>query len=292
MEDSNVTITELIETQGLRNLTPEIDTDGIVLKNPEVNRPALQLTGFIEHFDKDRVQIIGYVEQAYIATLTDERRAEVFATLLAQGIPCLVYSRGILPEEDVQDLMAEIIIWLKRRLAPMISVHGVLVDVAGVGVLIMGESGIGKSEAALELIKRGHRLVSDDIVEIRKVSDSRLVGTSPDITKYFIELRGIGIIDVKTLFGVQSVKDKQTVELVIKLEEWDKDREYDRLCLEDHYMEFLGNKIVCHAIPIRPGRNLAVIVESAAVNFRQKQMGYNTAQELYRRVQAAMAGKD
>ena len=310
MEDSNVTITELIETQGLRNLTPEIDTDGIVLKNPEVNRPALQLTGFIEHFDKDRVQIIGYVEQAYIATLTDERRDEVFDTLLAQGIPCLVYSRGITPQDDVidlcrryqvpclvsekttSDLMAEIIIWLKRRLAPMISVHGVLVDVAGVGVLIMGESGIGKSEAALELIKRGHRLVSDDIVEIRKVSDSRLVGTSPDITKYFIELRGIGIIDVKTLFGVQSVQDKQTVELVIKLEEWDKDREYDRLGLEDHYMEFLGNKIVCHAIPIRPGRNLAVIVESAAVNFRQKQMGYNTAQELYRRVQAAMAGKD
>jgi HPr kinase/phosphorylase len=310
MEDSNVTITELIETQELRNLTPEIDTDAIVLKNPEVNRPALQLTGFFEHFDKDRVQIIGYVEQAYIATLTDERRDEVFDSLLSQGIPCLVYSRGITPQDDVidlcrkyqvpclvsekmtSDLMAETILWLKQRLAPMISVHGVLVDVAGVGVLIMGESGIGKSEAALELIKRGHRLVSDDIVEIRKVSDSRLVGTSPDITKYFIELRGIGIIDVKTLFGVQSVKDKQTVELVIKLEEWDKDREYDRLGLEDHYMEFLGNKIVCHSIPIRPGRNLAVIVESAAVNFRQKQMGYNTAQELYRRVQAAMAGKD
>lgn len=310
MEDSNVTITELIEKQGLRNLTPEIDTDNIVLKNPEVNRPALQLTGFFEHFDKERVQIVGYVEQAYIATLTDERRVKVFDDLLSKGLPCLVYSRGMIPQDDVielckkysvpclvsekmtSDLMAETILWLKQRLAPMISVHGVLVDVAGVGVLIMGESGIGKSEAALELIKRGHRLVSDDIVEIRKVSDTRLVGTSPDITKYFIELRGIGIIDVKTLFGVQSVKDKQTIELVIKLEEWNKDREYDRLGLEDHYMEFLGNKIVCHSIPIRPGRNLAVIVESAAVNFRQKQMGYNTAKELYRRVQAVMAGKD
>ena len=180
--------------------------------------------------------------------------------------------------------MAEIIVWLGVQLAPCISIHCVLVDVYGEGILITGESGIGKSEAALELIKRGHRLVSDDVVEIRKVSDASLVGSAPDITRHFIELRGIGIIDAKTLFGVESVKNTQTIDLVIKLEEWDKDKEYDRLGLEDNYMEFLGNKVVSHNIPIRPGRNIAIIVESAAVNHRQKKMGYNAAQELYNRV--------
>ena len=149
----------------------------------------------------------------------------------------------------------------------------------------MGESGIGKSEAALELIKRGHRLVTDDVVEIRRVSDETLIGTAPDITRHFIELRGIGIIDVKTLFGVESVKETQSIDMVIKLEEWNKDKEYDRLGLEENYTEFLGNRVVCHSIPIRPGRNLAVIVESAAVNHRQKKMGYNAAVELYNRVQ-------
>ena len=178
--------------------------------------------------------------------------------------------------------MAEVTRWLKAKLAPCISIHGVLVDVFGEGVLITGESGIGKSEAALELIKRGHRLVSDD---------ETLVGSAPDITKYFIELRGIGIIDVKTLFGVESVKDTQSINMVIRLEEWDKSKEYDRLGMEDQYTEFLGNKVICHDIPIRPGRNLAVIVESAAVNYRQKKMGYNAAKELYNRVQANLARK-
>jgi HPr kinase/phosphorylase len=153
----------------------------------------------------------------------------------------------------------------------------------------MGESGIGKSEAALELIKRGHRLVTDDVVEIRRVSDVTLIGTSPDITRHFIELRGIGIIDVKTLFGVESVKNTQSIDLVIKLEEWNRDKEYDRLGLEEEYTEILGNKVVCHSLPIRPGRNLAVIVEAAAVNHRQKKMGYNAAQELYKRVQASLS---
>ena len=180
--------------------------------------------------------------------------------------------------------------WLNVKLAPCISIHGVLLDVFGEGVLIMGESGIGKSEAALELIKRGHRLVTDDVVEIRKVSDDTLIGSAPDITRHFIELRGIGIIDVKTLYGVESVKDTQSIDMVIKLEDWNKDKEYDRLGLEDQYTEFLGNKVVCHTIPIRPGRNLAIIVESAAVNYRQKKMGYNAAQELYNRVQANLKG--
>ena len=299
-----VTITELIKKMNLKNVIPEIDTDKEVLSHPEVNRPALQLTGFFDHFDRERVQIIGYVEQAYIKTLSREVKVQMYERLLTSEIPCIVYSRGQMPDEDMQDLcrryqvpllvsdkttsdlMAEVIRWLKVKLAPCISIHGVLVDVFGEGVLIMGESGIGKSEAALELIKRGHRLVTDDVVEIRKVSDATLVGSAPDITKHFIELRGIGIIDVKALLGVESVKDTQNIDMVIKLEDWDKDKEYDRLGLEDQYTEFLGNKVVCHNIPIRPGRNLAIIVESAAVNYRQKKMGYNAAQELYNRVQA------
>ena len=304
-----VTITELIEKLGLRNMTMELDTDAIVLVHPDVNRPALQLTGFFDHFDKDRVQIIGYVEQAYLDKLTPERRHEVYDALISSQIPCLLFSRGMKPEEDVlelcnhygvpcmvsekttSDLMAEVIRWLNVKLAPMISIHGVLVDVFGEGVLIMGESWIGKSEAALELIKRGHRLVSDDVVEIRRVSDETIIGSAPDITRHFIELRGIGIIDVKTLFGVESVKDTQAIDMVIKLEDWDKDKEYDRLGLEDQYTEFLGNRVVCHSIPVRPGRNLAIIVESAAVNYRQKKMGYNAAQELYNRVQANLSRK-
>ncbi len=304
-----VTITELIKKMKMKNVLPEIDTDKVVLSHPDVNRPALQLTGFFDHFDRERVQIIGYVEQAYINTLPREVRVERYDKLLSSEIPCVVYSRGQEPDEDMQDLclhyqvplmvsdkstsdlMAEVIRWLKVKLAPCISIHGVLVDVFGEGVLIMGESGIGKSEAALELIKRGHRLVSDDVVEIRKVSDATLVGSAPDITKHFIELRGIGIIDVKSLYGVESVKDTQKIDMVIKLEDWNKDKEYDRLGLEDQYTEFLGNQVVCHNIPIRPGRNLAIIVESAAVNYRQKKMGYNAAQELYNRVQANLGNK-
>ena len=304
-----VTITELIKKMKMKNVLPEIDTDKVVLSHPDVNRPALQLTGFFDHFDRERVQIIGYVEQAYINTLPREVRVERYDKLLSSEIPCVVYSRGQEPDEDMQDLclhyqvplmvsdkstsdlMAEVIRWLKVKLAPCISIHGVLVDVFGEGVLIMGESGIGKSEAALELIKRGHRLVTDDVVEIRKVSDETLVGTAPDITKHFIELRGIGIIDVKTLFGVEGVKEKQQIDLVIKLEDWKKDNEYDRLGLEEEYTEFLGNKVVCHSLPIRAGRNLAVICEAAAVNHRQKKMGYNAAQELYRRVQENLTKK-
>ena len=244
------------------------------------------------------------MEQAYLNNLTSERKREIYDKLLACQIPCLIYSRNMGPDEDMldmanhygvpclvsnkatSDLMAEVIRWLNVKLAPCISIHGVLVDVFGEGVLIMGESGIGKSEAALELIKRGHRLVTDDVVELRKVSDDTLIGSAPDITRHFIELRGIGIIDVKTLFGVESVKDTQSIDMVIKLEDWNKDKEYDRLGLEDQYTEFLGNRVVCHSIPIRPGRNLAIIVESAAVNHRQKKMGYNAAKELYNRVQA------
>lgn len=303
---SEVKLTKVVERMDLKNLTPDIDLTEKVITVPDINRPALQLTGYFDHFDSERVQIIGYVEYTYLQTLTKERKKEVYRDLLSYGIPCLIFTTEIFPDEELlkqanetntpvfstdkktSSFQAELIRWLNVELAPCISIHGVLVDVYGVGVLIMGESGIGKSEAALELIKRGHRLVTDDVVEIRKVSDDTLVGSAPSITKHLIELRGIGIVDVKTLFGVQSVKETQTIDLVITLEEWDKNKEYDRLGLEESYTEFLGNKIVCHSIPIRPGRNLAVIVESASVNHRQKQMGYNAAQELYRRVQQSL----
>ncbi len=306
---ASVKITKLVEKMNLKNLTPDIDLTEKEITVPDINRPALQLTGYFDHFDSVRVQIIGYVEYTYLQTLTEERKKEVYQELLSYGIPCLVYTTEIYPDEELlrqanatntpvfatdnktSPFQAELIRWLNVELAPCISIHGVLVDVYGVGVLIMGESGIGKSEAALELIKRGHRLVADDVVEIRKVSDDTLVGTAPSITKHLIELRGIGIVDVKTLFGVQSVRETQTIDLVITLEEWEKGREYDRLGLEEKYTEFLGNSVICHSIPIRPGRNVAIIVESAAINNRQKQMGYNAAQELYRRVQQNLTKK-
>ena len=300
---ASVKLSKLIDMYGLQNCTPDIDIRGKKITIPDINRPALQLVGFFDHFDAERVQVIGHVEYSYIQTMKIEDKVRVYDELMSKQFPCIIYCRGIEPDEEMLSaankygvpvlvtqkstsaFAAELIRWLNVELAPCISIHGVLVDVYGEGVLIMGESGIGKSEAALELIKRGHRLVTDDVVEIRRVSDETLIGTAPDITRHFIELRGIGIIDVKTLFGVESVKETQQIDMVIKLEEWNKDNEYDRLGLEENYTEFLGNRVVCHSIPIRPGRNLAIIVESAAVNHRQKKMGYNAAQELYNRVQ-------
>ena len=304
-----VSMTKMVQELNLKNLTPNIDMSDMVITLPDINRPALQLAGYLEHFAKERVQIIGYLEFTYLQHLDAEECRFTYERFVSSQIPCVIFSTMTQPTEEMLELavkynvptfttdrttssfMAEIIRWLGVQLAPCISIHGVLVDVYGEGVLITGESGIGKSEAALELIKRGHRLVSDDVVEIRKVSDVTLVGSAPDITRHFIELRGIGIIDVKTLFGVESVKDTQSIDLVIKLEEWDKEKEYDRLGLTEEYTEYLGNKVVCHSLPIRPGRNLAIIVESAAVNHRQKKMGYNAAEELYRRVQQNMANK-
>lgn len=297
-----VALTKLIQTMEIENCTPEVSVEDIQISQTDVNRPALQLAGFFDYFDNNRIQVIGQVEYTYMQKIGKENVANMLRRILECKVPCIVFCRNLEISSEILELgieykipilrtgkttsafVAEVIRWLKVELAPRISIHGVLVDVYGEGLLIMGESGIGKSEAALELIKRGHRLVSDDVVEIKQVSDATLVGSAPDITRHFIELRGIGIIDVKTLFGVESVKDTQQIDLVIKLEEWDKEKEYDRLGLEEEYTEFLGNKVVCHSIPIRPGRNLAVICEAAAVNYRQKKMGYNAAQELYNRV--------
>ena len=307
---STVAVSDLIEKMKLENITPDIDVDKIKITQPEINRPALQIAGYMEHFATDRMQVIGFVEYSYMMQLPEDVRKDRYDQLLCEDTPCYIFCRDLHPDEmflnmaierniailvsskSTSNLMAEVIRWLNVKLAPCISVHGVLVDVYGEGVLITGESGIGKSEAALELVKRGHRLVSDDVVEIRKVSDDTLIGRAPDITRHLIELRGIGIVDVRMLFGVSSVRETQSIDLVIKLEDWDKDRDYDRIGLEEEYTEYLGNKVVCHNLPVRPGRNLAIIVESAAVNYRQKKMGYNAAQELYTRVQNSLKKRE
>lgn len=291
----------------LKNFTPKINLDERPVTTVNINRPALQLNGFFEHFDPAWIQMIGRQEISYLDTMTKERKREAFEKLFAyEDIPCIILSRDFQPDMDMlelsefhgipilgsfkptMELLVEIISLLSYELAPQITIHGVLIDVYGVGVFIMGESGIGKSEAALELIRRGHRLVSDDVVHIRRINYNTLVGTSPDVTRYFIELRGVGIIDVKSLFGVESVKHSQEIDLVIKLAEWDNEVQYDRLGMADQYHEILGVKLVCNEIPIRPGRNLAIICETAAANFRQKEMGYNAADELDRRVRENM----
>ncbi|MBO6148783.1 MAG: HPr(Ser) kinase/phosphatase [Lachnospiraceae bacterium] len=307
---STVYLQDLIDKMNLTNLTPEIDIGERKITEPDVNRPALQLTGFFEHFDAQRLEIIGHVEYSYMELMSDERKREIYDLLLSKEEPAFIFCRAMDPDAifmqyaakynmpvlksniSTSDFMAETIRWLKVKLAPCISIHGVLVDVNGEGVLITGESGIGKSEAALELIKRGHRLISDDVVEIRKVSGDTLIGSAPDITKHFIELRGIGIVDVKALYGTTSVKETQSIDLVIHLEDWNKDKDYDRLGLNEEYTEYLGKKVVCQNIPIRPGRNLAIICETAAINYRQKKMGYNAAQELYKRVQENLQKRD
>ena len=303
---NGVSVKKIVEKMKLKVLNPEVDIKNRKVTTAEVNRPALQLTGYFDYFDNSRIEIIGMVEYTYMQKLNEDQKLDVYQKFFSHNIPCVIFSRDLQPDENLLRIatehetpllstdygtsafMAELIYYLGEALAPCISIHGVLVDVYGEGLLIMGESGIGKSEAALELIRRGHRLVSDDVVEIRRINEHTLVGTAPDITRYFIELRGVGIIDVKTLFGVECVKEKQNIDLVIKLEDWKKENEYDRLGLNEEYTEFLGNKVICHSIPIRPGRNLAIIVEAAAVNHRQKKMGYNAAQELYRRVQESI----
>ena len=297
-----VSLSSLIEEFSLKLLSERVEIADKVLCHPEINRPALQLAGFYDYFDSDRLQIIGIVEYTYLQKMGPDQRRETIHRMFASKIPCLVISRGMeaFPEmipsaeefnvpilgcqDSTTDFMGEVIRWLKVHLAPRITMHGVLVDIYGEGVFIMGESGIGKSETALELIKRGHRFVADDAVEIKRVSHQTLIGSCPELIKYFIELRGIGIIDVRQMFGVESLKATQAIDLVIKLEQWDQNKTYDRLGLHEEYMEILGNKVVCHCIPIRPSRNLAIICESAAINHRQKKMGYNAAEALRERV--------
>jgi len=293
-----ISVAEMAQDFGLKSLTQNIDISNKMLCYAKINRPALQLAGFFDFFDANRLQVLGMVEYTYLERMDEEYREQIFAKLLSHSIPCLVMCRDLVPfpemmkhaekndvpilvsSDSTTDFIGEVIRWLKVNLAPRVTMHGVLVDVYGEGMLIIGESGIGKSEMALELIKRGHRLVADDAVEIKRVSNHTLVGSCPEIIRFFIEVRGIGIIDVSKMFGVQAIKETQNIDLVIKLEMWDNKKEYDRLGLHDEYMDILGNNVVCQTIPIRPGRNLAMIGESAAVNHRQKKMGYSAAQAL------------
>ena len=306
--EKTVTVEKMAQRMGLRNLTESVDLAAKEVTLADVNRPALQLAGYFDYFDPKRVEIVGLVEFEYLKEMEEEKRLAVYQKFFSFDIPCVIFCRDMVPGDDciriatennvpllITDMstsgfMAELIYYLTEELAPMVTIHGVLVDVYGEGLLIMGESGIGKSEAALELIRRGHRLVTDDVVEIRKINDHTLVGTSPEVTKNLIEVRGIGIIDVKGLYGVECVKEAQNIDLVIQLEDWKKDNDYDRIGMNEDYIEFLGNKVVCHNLPIRPGRHLAVICETASINHRQKKMGYNAAEELYRRIQINMAG--
>ena len=294
---------KIVEAFQLENILPEISLKGRTVKKKEVNRPALQLAGFYQSFDHERMQVIGRVEHSYLLSLGEEKRREAIRAFFSYKIPCLVLCRDmeIFPEmleygrefnvpifhtsQITTDFIAELIYWLREELADRVMMHGVLVDIYGEGVLITGASGIGKSETALELIKRGHRLIADDAVEIKKIADRRLIGSCPEIIRYLIELRGIGIINVKELFGVGSVKDQKEVDLIIKLEVWDgQTGSYDRLGLNEEYMDILGNKVLCNTIPVRPGRNVAIICESAAIANRQKKMGKNTAREFADRI--------
>nr|MBQ6242388.1 HPr(Ser) kinase/phosphatase [Lachnospiraceae bacterium] len=304
---SGITLQELAERLNLVNMTPEIPLKDIEIRNPELNRPALQLTGFMKHFDPTRIQIVGMVEFEYVQSLPPEERIVAYGRLLNLPIPCLVFTRDYKPREDVVSMAlqrripllgtslptsvfeARLLRQLEISLAPMVAIHGVLVDVFGEGVLILGNSGIGKSEAALALVKRGHRLVADDVVEIRRYSEQELVGRAPDVTRYLMELRGIGAIDIKALYGVECVEDEKHISMAIRLEAWDQGKTFTRLNMKEDYVEYLGNRLTCYTIPLSPGRNTAVIVETAAVNFRQKRMGYDAGKELERRIMEKMA---
>lgn len=266
--------------------------------NPEVNRPSAYFAGFYKYFDRRRIQIIGKVEISLLRDLDDETRKQRINDFFATNIPCVIITRDleVFPEmlefaalndipilrtnETTSSFIAGLIAFLNLQLAPRITRHGVLVEVYGEGVLLLGESGVGKSETAIELIKRGHRLIADDAVEIRKVSNKTLVGTSPENIRHFLELRGIGVINARRLFGMGAVKMTEKIDMVVKMENWNPDKVYDRLGMTNEYTNILGISVPSVTIPIKPGRNLAVILEVAAMNHRQKKMGYNPTKEL------------
>jgi len=297
-------LNKMVEELGFAVVHRPADYDEVVIKAASVNRAGIQLTGFLEYFDSDRVQLIGRLEMAYLQQFTAEERLEKFRALFARDIPVLICCHGIdiLPEcveaarergvallsteRRTSDTIVRLVTYLKDRLAPTITRHGVLVEVYGEGVFITGESGLGKSEAALELVKRGHRLISDDAVEIKKTNDTTLVGSAPELIRNFIEIRGIGIVDVRQIFGASSVKRSERIDLVVALETWSEGTEYDRVGAETRYTELLGVKVPENRVPVRPGRNLAVIIEVAAMNNKQKRAGHNSGQEFNDRVES------
>ena len=273
----------------------------------DINRPGLQLSGFYEYFAHERPQVIGKVEMTYLESLDADKRQSVLETYMSYPVPCIVICWGMTPprellavakERDIPlfqsklkttKLSLQLIMYLNRVLAPLIKRHGVLVDVYGVGVLLTGESGVGKSEAALELVKRGHRLAADDVVDIRRVADDRLIGESPEMVRHFMEIRGIGIIDIRAMYGVGSVILSKSIDMVIHMERWDSNKEYDRLGLTEETVSILGVKVPYQIMPVKPGRNLAIIIEVAARNYSLKRMGYSAAHELDRRLNELIA---
>ncbi len=306
----SVSVAKILKEMRLESLYMPSDPENLLVYNNDCNRPGLQLSGFYEYFSNDRIQVCGNMEFAYLATLSEAERRDKIETLFTKKIPLFVVARGheLFPEmfelakkyeiplarteESTTDFIAALIAFLNLHLAPRITRHGVLIEVYGEGILIVGESGVGKSETAIELVKRGHRLVADDAVEIRKVSNISLVGSSPDNIRHFLEIRGIGIINTRRLFGMGSVKVTEKIDLIVQLEPWSKDKVYDRMGVDNEYTTILGVKIPSLTIPIKPGRNLAVIMEVAAMNNRQKKMGYNAAQELLSNLGLQMEKKE
>lgn len=297
-QNFNVALNLLVKEFELEVLYSPCDVAEILILNNDINRPGLQFAGFYEYFDNTRIQIAGKAEFAYLDRYNEEERIHALDSLFSTKPPAFIITREIDPypeiftvaanyevpllrsKESTSDFMAKLIAYLNIRLAPRITRHGVLIEVYGEGMLILGESGVGKSETAIELVKRGHRLVADDAVEIRKTSNITLVGSSPDNIRHFLELRGIGIINARQLFGMGAVKISEKIDLVVELELWNPEKVYDRMGMDNHYMSILSVKIPYLTIPVKPGRNLAVILEVAAMNNRQKKMGYNAAQEL------------
>ena len=293
----SVALSKLVQEFDLTILHESTDYPSIRLTVEDVARPGLQLTGFFDHYEPMRLQVMGNVEMSYMAKQSEAERNRVYDRLFSYKFPAMLIARGIQPDEQLlamaikhnitllsteqrtSAITSGIITYLKEALAPRISRHGVLVEAYGEGVLITGESGIGKSEAALELVKRGHRLIADDAVEIRKVSSNSIIGTSPELIRNYIELRGIGIINVAKLFGIGAIKKDNEINLVINIVPWNTHENYDRMGLEDHYTEILGVNIPMYTIPLSPGRNLAMIIEVAAMNNRQRRIGYNAALE-------------
>lgn len=292
----SVKLGKLIKEFELEVLRGATGYQEVLLQKEDVNRPGLQLAGFFDYFDPKRTQVIGRVETTYLSQLSHEERLRSFDRLFSYEIPALVISRGMEPfpecmkmaekydrtvlrtHETTTAFMGGLIAALRNYLAPRITRHGVLVEVYGEGVLLLGESGVGKSETAIELVKRGHRLVADDAVEIKRVGVKRLVGSAPELIRHYIELRGIGVVDVQQLFGMSAVREDQDIDLVVNLEQWNDGVLYDRLGLESLYTVMLDVKVPALTVPIKPGRNLAIIVEVAAMNNRHKKMGYNAAQ--------------
>ena len=297
-----VTLQSIIDEFDLDVINPQGDPKEIRISVADVTRPGLQLSGHFAHFGPDRIQVIGNMETAYLESLSPEERKERVDALFSKGIPCMILTRNhkVFPEMDqsaaefsvpilrtgevTSEFMSSLVKFLNVELAPRTSLHGVLVEVYGEGILILGESGVGKSETALEIVKRGHRLIADDLVEIRRVSDTTLLGRAPEIIRHLIEIRGVGILDVKELYGVSSVKLQENIHVVLNLELWDETKTYERVGVNEEYTNILGIDVPSFTIPVRPGRNLAIIVEVAAINFRQKQMGYNAARVLTERV--------